>query len=77
MEEIEGRDSELEESLLAFDSRRKRPVRKEWRELLHGLSFIQDNMKLEDAIDQVRGVLRSILTALWWLRDFACTVHVY
>ena len=68
MEEIEGRDSELEESLLAFDARRKRPVRKEWRELLHGLSFIQDNMKLEDAIDQVMEFLAcNFGHLLWWL----------
>ena len=54
MEEIEGRDSEMNESLLAYDAKRKRPIRKEWRDLLHSLKYIQKNMQFEDDLDQVR-----------------------
>lgn len=52
MEEIEGRDSEMNESLLAYDAKRKRPIRKEWRDLLHSLKYIQKNMQFEDDLDQ-------------------------
>ncbi|XP_072013846.1 neuronal acetylcholine receptor subunit alpha-6-like [Amphiura filiformis] len=52
MEEIEGRDSEMDESLLAYDSRRKKPIKREWRELLHGLNFIEENLRMDDIVDQ-------------------------